>query len=89
MDTPCSKILTLQNFVAPESWCSGKGSAPKIQKNENLTLIILGSVQVSVQMEQDKPENVISTAASSEKDASFVLELEPGTEVEKNENSGK
>ena len=79
----------LQKFIAPESWCSGKGSAPKTQKNVCLTLIILGSVQVSVQMEQDKPENVISTAASSEKDASFVLELEPGTEIENNESSGK
>ena len=78
-----------KSFVAPESWCSGKGSAPKIQKNENLTLIILGSVQVSVQMEQDKPENVISPASSAEKDVSFVLELEPATIVEKNENSGK
>ena len=82
-------IRDVQKLVAPESWCSGKGSAPKIQKNVNLTLIILGSVQVSVQMEQDKPENVISPASSAEKDVSFVLELESGTGVEKNENSGK
>ena len=40
-------------------------------------------------MEQDKPKNVISTASSSEKEVSFVLELEPGTGVENNESSGK
>ena len=56
-----------------------------------LILIILGS-EVSVQIEQEDP---ISPALTSDKDASVVLELEPGKEwiqlkkVGKNENSGK
>ena len=86
----------------PESHCSSmlvlrmlqKAGTPESQKKLDclhipLTLIILGPVQVSVQMEQDKPENVISPASLSEKDVSFVMELEPGTGVEKIENSGK
>ena len=52
------------------------------QKNLNclhfpLTLIILGPVQVSVQMEQDEPKNEIAPASTSDKD------------VGKNENLGK
>ena len=67
----------LQKFIAPESWCSRKGSAPKSQKNVYLTLIILGSVQVSVQVEQDEPKNEIAPASTLDK------------EVGKNENLGK
>ena len=56
-----------------------------------LILIILGS-EVSVQIEQEDP---ISPALTSDKDASVVLELEPGKEwiqlqdLGKNENSSK
>ena len=94
-DTRCSKKLTLRKFFAPESWCSGKGSAQESQKNLYLILIILGSVQVSVQMEQENPENEISPASTSDKDASIVSELEPEKEwiqlkeIGKNEKSGK
>ena len=42
-----------------------------------LILILLGSVQVSVQMEQDEPKNEIAPASTL------------GKEVEKNENLGK
>ena len=71
-----------------KSWCSGRAVLQKSQKNLHclrlhLILIILGSVQVSVQMEQDKPENVLLPASTSDKDT-FVLELEPGKEVGKN-----
>ena len=58
----------LQKFIAPESWFSRKGSAPKSQKNVYLTLIILGSVQVSVQMGEDEPKNEIAPASTSNKE---------------------
>ena len=93
----------------PESHCSSmlvlrmlqKAGTPESQKKLDCpldlpsTLIILGPVQVSVQMEQDEQENEKSPDSTTNKDESFLLDSDPGKdwiqlkEVRKNETLGK
>ena len=65
--------------------------------NHTLILIItyiIGSVQVSVQIEEEKQENEVSPFLTSDKDVSTAMESEPGKEyigmeeIEKIDNSG-
>ena len=84
-----SGSLVFQKFGPPESL--------KIQNGLCLILIIayiIGSVQVSVQIEEEKQESEVSPLLTSDKGVSNAMEPEPGIEyiqmgeIRKIENSG-
>ena len=79
-----SGSLVFQKFGPPESL--------KIQNGLCLILIIayiIGAVQVSVQIEEEKQENEVSPVLTSDKGVSLAMESEPGKECIEMEEIGK
>ena len=79
-----SGSLVFQKFGPPESL--------KKFNCLRLTLIIaydIDSVQVSVQIEEEKQENEVSPDLTSDKDVSTAMESEPGKEHIEMEEIGK
>ena len=79
-----SGSLVLQKFGPPESLKNLNGL--------HLTLIIvyiIDSVQVSVQIEEEKQENEVSPVLTSDKGVSNTMESEPGKEYIEMEEIGK
>ena len=77
-----------------QDWFSGNPvfGSPESLKSLNvlcLSLITIGFVQVSVQMEQEKQENEVSPVLASDKCLSTSIELEPGKEYIEMEEIGK
>ena len=69
-----------------------KFGPPESLKNLNglcLILIIIGSVQVAVQIEQEKQEHEVSPVLTSDKGVPTAMELEPGKEYIEMEEIGK
>ena len=70
----------------------GPPESLKIQNGLRLILItayIIGSVQVSVQIEEENQENEVSPDLTSDKDVTTAMELEPGKEYIEMEEIGK
>ena len=79
-----SGSLVFQKFGPPESL--------KIQNGLCLILIIayiIGAVQVSVQIEEEKQENEVSPDLTLDKDVTTAMESEPGKEHIEMEEIGK
>ena len=76
-----SGSLVLQKFGPPETLKNLNGLC--------LILIIVGSVQVSVQIEEEKQENEVLSILTPDKDVSIAMESEPGKEYIEMEEIGK
>ena len=83
--------MTRRVFRKSGSLVFQKFGLPEILKNLNCLIIayIIGSIQVSVQIEEEKQENEVSPDLTSDKDVLTAMELEQGKEHIEMEEIGK